>query len=81
MNKIHKEALSYCQNNDWDAAHLLIQDYSDEFSCRIHGYLHWLEGDLSNASYWYQRTGMKLPENSLPEEFTLLQKIAEKDNQ
>lgn len=80
MKTIHQEALAYCQNNDWDSAHRLIQEYSDELSCRIHGYLHRIEGDLSNAGYWYHRAGLSIPNNTVTEEFALLQKMAKPEN-
>jgi hypothetical protein len=72
MKHSHQQALQLIQQNDWDAAHRLVQDYSDPLSCQIHGYLHRIEGDLSNARYWYQHAGLNMPDNSLEEELTLL---------
>ena len=72
MGQVHQNALSLIQQGDWEAAHRLVQDYSDPLSCQIHGYLHRIEGDLGNASYWYQRSGMVMPENSIDEESTRL---------
>jgi hypothetical protein len=72
MQKIHQQALQLIQNDDWDAAHRLIQDYSDTLSCQIHGYLHRIEGDLANAGYWYRHAGLAMPENSLDEELKRL---------
>jgi hypothetical protein len=80
MIKIHSEALAYCLNNNWDAAHRLVQDHSDALSCRIHGYLHRVEGDMGNAAYWYRRAGLSLPVSSLTEELSLLRKLADQDN-
>jgi hypothetical protein len=65
---IHQQALQLIQQNDWDAAHRLVQDNSDPFSCHIHAYLHRIEGDLANAGYWYQRAGLANPDISLDEE-------------
>lgn len=70
-------ALQLIQNDNWDAAHRIIQSYSDPFSCHIHGYLHRLEGDLANACYWYNRAGLRFPENTLPEELTILLNTSE----
>lgn len=53
MKVIHLLALQFIQNNEWDAAHRLVQDYTDPLSRQIHGYLHYIEGDLDNASYWF----------------------------
>ena len=39
----------------WDAAHKLVQDESTADAAWVHAYLHRVEGDLSNASYWYRR--------------------------
>ena len=78
MQKIYQQALQMIQKDDWDAAHRLIQDYSDPFSCQIHGYLHRIEGDGSNASYWYRQADMPMPTNTLEEELMrLLSHIAE----
>lgn len=72
MKRIYQQALDHINNDDWDAAHRLIQDYSDPLSCRIHGYLHRIEGDFGNAAYWYRRAGIALPDNTLAEELALL---------
>ncbi|MEQ1546793.1 hypothetical protein [Methyloglobulus sp.] len=72
MKHIHQQVLKLIQQNDWDAAHRLVQDYSDSLSCQIHGYLHRIEGDLSNARYWYQRAGLHMPDNSRDEELKRL---------
>ncbi len=68
MKAIHQQALQFIENDEWDAAHQLIQDYSDPLSCQIHGYLHRIEGDLSNARYWYKRVGMEMPDTSMEQE-------------
>ncbi len=72
MKTIHQQALQLIQNNEWDAAHRLVQDYSDPLSCQIHGYLHRIEGDLANARYWYHRAGLNMPHNPLEQELELL---------
>jgi hypothetical protein len=72
METVHQKALLLIQNNDWDAAHRLIQDYPDPLSCQIHAYLHRIEGDLANAGYWYQRAGLAMPDHSLDEELAHL---------
>lgn len=72
MKNTHRQALQLIQNGKWDAAHRLVQDYYDPLSCHIHGYLHRIEGDLSNARYWYQRAGLDMPDNSLDEELKRL---------
>ena len=51
------KALWWAGNGNWDKSHDLIQDGNDLSSVRIHAYLHRLEGDLSNAQYWYTKAG------------------------
>jgi hypothetical protein len=68
----HKKVLDLAQQGNWEESHAMVQVHSDELSCQIHGYLHRVEGDLGNASYWYSRGGMKLPKNALEEEFARL---------
>lgn len=72
MKNIHHKALQLIQNSEWNAAHRLVQDYSDPLSCHIHGYLHRIERDLANARYWYQRAGLEMSDNSLDEELKRL---------
>ena len=55
-------------DGEWDKAHQLVQRHGDAMSCRIHGYLHRVEGDDDNAAYWYRRAGEPMPSNSLDEE-------------
>jgi len=68
MKKTQQLVIQLIKNDDWDAAHRLIQDFPDPHSCHIHGYLHRIEGDLANARYWYQRAGLSMPNNTLVEE-------------
>ena len=50
-------ALWYDAKGDWDTAHKLAQELRDETGAWVHAYLHRVEGDLSNAGYWYRRAG------------------------
>ena len=68
----HKKVLELAKAGDWEESHALVQVHGDELSCQIHGYLHRVEGDLGNASYWYSRGNSTLPTNSLDEEFKRL---------
>lgn len=71
----HQQVLALAQANQWEAAHAMVQKHSDALSCQIHGYLHRVEGDLGNASYWYRRGNSPLPENTLEEEWVRLQRL------
>lgn len=64
----HRRVIQLNDEGDWEAAHAMVQVHEDGLSCQVHGYLHRIEGDLSNASYWYRRGGMTLPGNTIPQE-------------
>lgn len=74
----HERTLDLARNGNWDEAHKLVQQYSDELSCRIHGYLHRVEGNINNAKYWYRRIGIDMPNNSLEDELNHLYTIIRK---
>ncbi len=63
------KALWYDGKKDWEAAHTIVQDIETTEAAHIHAYLHRKEGDVGNASYWYNRAHQKLPKNSLEEEW------------
>jgi hypothetical protein len=63
------QALWYDAKGDWEKAHTLIQDLTDNNSSWIHAYLHRKEGDAFNAGYWYRKAGKKMPEDSLEKEW------------
>ncbi|MGR8942413.1 MAG: hypothetical protein ACU83V_02820 [Gammaproteobacteria bacterium] len=65
---------------DWDAAHHVVQQCADPLACRIHAYLHRLEGDLDNAQYWYDRANVPVPTDTLDEEFDCLCELAQNDS-
>ena len=51
------QALWYDKKGDWDKAHQIVQNAGDADSALVHAYLHRKENDLSNARYWYKRSG------------------------
>jgi hypothetical protein len=72
-----RHALDLADQGQWEAAHRIAQQHEDTLSCQIHGYLHRIEGDLSNAGYWYRRGGQSgVPHNELPEEAVRLRALA-----
>lgn len=77
MDCDHGKALELAKAGQWDAAHELVQPFSDPLSCLVHGYLHRVEGDLGNAAYWYRRAGAELPGNSLAEEWDRLKALVD----
>ncbi len=62
-------ALWWAAKGNWDAAHKIVQDESDANSAWVHAYLHRVEGDLSNAGYWYRRAGQPVAKDSLETEW------------
>jgi hypothetical protein len=72
MSCNYHKVLNLAKIGMWDKAHQLVQSYSDQWSCQIHAYLHRVEGDLSNAQYWYNRAKVEMPDNTLEEEFNRL---------
>jgi hypothetical protein len=63
------QALLLEASGDWESAHRIAQnDYSGDGSW-VHAYLHRVEGDLGNASYWYRNAGKPVPDISLEEEW------------
>jgi hypothetical protein len=62
-------ALWWAAKGDWDAAHKIVQDQSDAHSALVHAYLHRVEGDLSNAGYWYRQAGQPVAKDSLENEW------------
>lgn len=54
---------------DWNAAHSIAQDMNTPNGSWVHAYLHRVEGDESNARYWYARAGKKFSGLTLKEEW------------
>ncbi len=54
---------------DWDNAHRIAQGDGSPDGSWVHAYLHRVEGDLGNASYWYDSAGKRMPKISLDEEW------------
>lgn len=72
-----QKALDLAANHEWDEAHHYVQSFSDDHACLVHAYLHRVEGDLSNANYWYQRANSSMPDNSLDEELQRLNSLVD----
>jgi hypothetical protein len=48
-------ALWWAAKGDWDRAHGIVMDDESPQAAWVHAYLHRVEGDLSNARYWYRQ--------------------------
>ena len=68
------EALWYDAKGNWDKAHTVIQDLTDDNAAWIHAYLHRKEGDIFNAGYWYRKAAKTMPEISLEQEWEVIVK-------
>jgi hypothetical protein len=51
----------YLKKGDWEKAHAIVQVDESPLGCWAHGIVHMLEGDLSNARYWYRRAHRMFP--------------------
>lgn len=63
------QALWHLRAGDWERAHEIAQSISGREGSWIHAHLHRVEGDLSNADYWYARSGRPRPNLSLEQEW------------
>ena len=73
-------ALWWAAKGEWDAAHKIVQDESDANAAWVHAYLHRVEGDLSNAGYWYRQAGQPAAKDSLESEWERIVSALEEGN-
>ncbi len=67
------KAVWYLMRKDWESAHKIVQDEDSETASWIHGLIHRIEGDLSNARYWYRNAGRKYdPDMTIEDESELI---------
>jgi hypothetical protein len=57
---LHRAA-EFLARGDWEAAHAIVQDDPSALAAWLHGIVHLLEGDPSNARYWYGQAGRPFP--------------------
>jgi hypothetical protein len=62
-------ALWWAAKGDWDAAHKIVMNEDTKDAAWVHAYLHRVEGDLSNAGYWYRRAGKPEAKDTLDAEW------------
>ena len=62
------QALWHDAKGNWDTAHRLAQEQEDEVGSWVHAYLHRVEGDSSNAAYWYRKAGRPVSTLTLEQE-------------
>jgi hypothetical protein len=62
-------ALALLRRGDWEAAHVIVQkDEESPLACWAHGIVHLMEGDTSNARYWYRAAKRDFPAKPSVEE-------------
>ena len=67
------QALWWAAKGEWDRAHGFVQQNEGDPNCDlVHAYLHRVEDDTANATYWYRRAGRTLPDMKLQDEWTAL---------
>jgi len=67
------KAVELALSGDWDAAHLIAQDYGDATANWLHAVLHKIEGDVWNSRYWYARSAGRVYEDFADARDELLQ--------
>ncbi len=63
------QALWHDARGDWEKAHKIAQDEPNPLGAWVHAYLHRVEGDESNAGYWYRRAEKPHCKDPLPQEW------------
>lgn len=66
------QALWWDAKGDWHQAHDVCQSAGSAEGDWVHAYLHRKEGDLGNASYWYNRARQPVFQGTLEEEWDSL---------
>ncbi|MGH8673803.1 MAG: hypothetical protein ACREVG_05790, partial [Burkholderiales bacterium] len=57
-----EHAVTLLEAGDWRAAHEIVQqDEDSKLHCWAHGIVHLMEGDTSNARYWYRQAKRPFP--------------------
>lgn len=63
------DALWWAARDEWTRAHQAAQSDHGAQAAWVHAYLHRVEGDQENASYWYGRAGKPVATGLLDEEW------------
>ena len=61
-------ALWYGLRGNWAEAHELAQESPGRDGAWVHAWLHRIEGDLSNAAYWYRHASQPIVHGDTTEE-------------
>ncbi len=55
------DTVALLRARDWQAAHEIAQDSKEPLAAWAHGIVHLIEGDESNARYWYKLAKRAFP--------------------
>ncbi len=55
------DTIALLKSRDWQAAHEIAQDSKEPLAAWAHGIVHLIEGDESNARYWYKQAKRAFP--------------------
>ena len=69
-------AIFYILKDNWDMAHETVQKLNTAIAYQFSAYLHRVEGNQDNASYWYRRAKMEPTIASLETELSDIIKSA-----
>lgn len=65
-------ALWWVEKGDWSKAHDLAEVDKTADGHWVHAYLHRIEGDIANASYWYNKAGRAVSTATFLEEWNMM---------
>lgn len=68
------QALWWDAQDNWEAAHDLVDGSTAPMADAVHAYLHRKEGDEWNANYWYENAKRAFFDGSLEAEWEVLVK-------
>jgi hypothetical protein len=64
------QALWWAGKGHWEKAHRIAMDSQSREAAWVHAHLHRVEGDESNASYWYRQAQRRPGNGPLDAEWT-----------
>ena len=62
-------ALWWIRKGEWDRAHEIVMGESSQAAAWVHAHLHRIEGDASNAGYWYRQAKKPVASGSIDAEW------------
>ena|ERR1043165_8810165 len=63
------KALWWAKKGDWHKAHKIVMDENARDAAWVHAHLHRVEGDRSNAEYWYRQAKKPAASGALDKEW------------